>query len=117
MDVIKMEPDADPLGLEPQDDTYEIGDNNSLSEEGNLSHLEVTGMKTECVDHSWDLKSEIKVEDSPVGLTTVKPEVDDDLFDVDRVQQEQKVEVSSEEDEVLTERCKIQLEARKHNSY
>ncbi|XP_069672832.1 uncharacterized protein [Periplaneta americana] len=101
MDVIKMEPDADPLRV----NTYEIGENNTLSEEGNLYHLEVTDLKTEYVDHSCDLKSEIKVEDTPVPISfpVVKSEVDEGSFDVDRVQQKQKVEVSSQEDEVLTE--------------
>ncbi|KAJ4425550.1 hypothetical protein ANN_27745 [Periplaneta americana] len=101
MDVIKMEPDADPLRVT----TYEIGENNTLSEEGNLCHLEVTGLMTECVDHSCDLKSEIKVEDTPVPINfpVVKSEFDEGSFDVDRVQQKQKVEASSEKDGVLTE--------------
>lgn len=32
MDVIKQEPDADPLDLQPQGDPYEIGENSILSE-------------------------------------------------------------------------------------
>ncbi|XP_069672938.1 uncharacterized protein [Periplaneta americana] len=109
MDVIKIEPDADTLGLQPHVDTYEIGENNTLSEE-------VTGMKTECVDHSCDLTSQIKVEDTAVAISfpVVKSEVDEDLFDVDRVQQE--VEVSSKEDEVLTNREKSQHERHAHFS-
>ncbi|KAJ4425913.1 hypothetical protein ANN_27539 [Periplaneta americana] len=74
--------------------------------EGNLSHMDMTGIKTECVDQSYDIKSEIKVEDIapvPMSFIVVKSEVDEDLFDVGRVQQKQKVEVSSKEDEVLTE--------------
>ncbi|KAJ4425893.1 hypothetical protein ANN_27519 [Periplaneta americana] len=74
--------------------------------EGNLSHLEVSDIKTECLDQSYDIKSEIKVEDDtpmPISFPVVKTEVDEDLLDVDRDQQEQEVEVSSEEDEVLTE--------------
>ncbi|KAJ4425852.1 hypothetical protein ANN_27478 [Periplaneta americana] len=76
-------------------------------DEGNLSHLDVTDMKTECVDQSYDIKSEIKVEDpklEPISFAMMKTEVDDDFLDVDRLQQEQKVKVSSEGDEVLTER-------------
>ncbi|XP_069672616.1 uncharacterized protein [Periplaneta americana] len=108
MDVIKMEPALDLLDIQLHGNTYEMEENDPLSEEGNLSHLKVTGMKTECLDQSYDIKSEIKVEDTPVpiGFPMVKSEVDEDLFDVDRVQQEQKVEVSSEEDEVLTERLR-----------
>ncbi|XP_069673360.1 uncharacterized protein [Periplaneta americana] len=61
-------------------------------------------MMTDSMDHSYDVNPEIKVEDTPVPISfpVVKTEVHKDVFDVDRVQQEQKVEVSSEEDEVLT---------------
>ncbi|KAJ4425943.1 hypothetical protein ANN_27569 [Periplaneta americana] len=107
MDLIKMEPEFDPLDLQAHDTKYEIGDNEASSEEGNLSQLEVTGMKTECMDHSYEIKSEIKVEDTPVPISfsVVKSEVDEDFVDLDRVQQEQKVQVSSEEeDEVFPDR-------------
>ncbi|XP_069669770.1 zinc finger protein 239-like [Periplaneta americana] len=86
--------------------TYKMEENRASSEEGNLSHLQVTGIKTECVDQSYDIKSEIKVEDiTPVPITfpMVKTEVDEEFFDVDGVQHEQKVEIFSEEDEVFTE--------------
>ncbi|XP_069672345.1 uncharacterized protein [Periplaneta americana] len=109
MDLTKMEPEYDPLGLVSHDNTCRVEENKASSEEGNLFRLEVTGMKTECVDQSYNIKSEIKVEDitrvgPSVSFPMVKTEVDEDLFDVDRVLQEQKVEVSSEEDDVLTER-------------
>ncbi|KAJ4425570.1 hypothetical protein ANN_27765 [Periplaneta americana] len=81
-------------------------ENKTSLEEGDLSHLEVSGMKTECVDQSYDVKSEIKIEDTnlvPISFPMVKSEFDEDLFEVDRVEQEQKVEVSSEEDEVFSE--------------
>ncbi|XP_069672970.1 zinc finger protein ZFP2-like isoform X1 [Periplaneta americana] len=106
MDVVKKEPEVDPLAIQCSDNIY-TDEKKPLSEEGNLSHLEVTGMKTECVDHSYVIKSEIKVEDTtpvPVSLPMVESDVDEDLFDVDRVQWEQKVEVSPEEHEVLSER-------------
>ncbi|KAJ4425463.1 hypothetical protein ANN_28079 [Periplaneta americana] len=106
MDVIKMEPALDLLYLQLHDNTYEMEGNDPLSEERNLSHLDVTGMKTECMDQSYDIKSEIKVEDitpMPISFPVVKTEVDKELLDVGRVRLEQKVEVSSEEDEVLTE--------------
>ncbi|XP_069672585.1 uncharacterized protein [Periplaneta americana] len=75
------------------------------AKEWNLSHLEATITTTECVDSSSHIKTEIKVEDTqvPVGFPILKTEVDEDLFDLDRVQQEQKVEVSSD-DEVFSER-------------
>ncbi|KAJ4425344.1 hypothetical protein ANN_27959 [Periplaneta americana] len=106
MDLIKMEPEDDPLSLLQHDNTHRIEENKASSKEGNLSHLEETGMKTECLDQSYDIKSEIKVEDItpvPISFPMMKTEVDEDLLDVDGVQQEQKVEVSSEEDEMLTE--------------
>ncbi|XP_069669869.1 uncharacterized protein [Periplaneta americana] len=122
MDAIKIEPEADPLGLQPHDSTHETEDNKALLEERNLLNLQVEGMKTECVNHSCDLTSDInvedtpmpfsfaavkcEVEDTPVGISSpvLKSEVDEDLFHLDRVKREQKVEVSSQEDEVLSER-------------
>ncbi|XP_069670297.1 uncharacterized protein [Periplaneta americana] len=106
MDLIKMEPDVDPLHLQAHGNKYEIEENKASSEEGKVSHLEVTGMKAECMDHSYEIKSEINVDETPLptSVVFVKSEVDEDLFDVDGVQQEQKVEVSSEEDEVFPER-------------
>ncbi|XP_069672590.1 uncharacterized protein [Periplaneta americana] len=107
MDLIMMEPEDEPFGLVPHENTSRMEENKASSEEGNLSHLEVSCVKTECVDQSYNIKSEIKVEDTkdttplPIGFPMVKSEVYKDLFDLDRLQQEQKVDVSSE---VLTER-------------
>ncbi|KAJ4425526.1 hypothetical protein ANN_27720, partial [Periplaneta americana] len=119
------------LDLQAYDNTYEIEDNKASSKQGNLSHLEVTSMKTECVDNSYNIKSEIKVEDTsvPTSFSVVKSEVDEgnlsylevtgmkiecvdhkydikseeDFFYLDGVQQEQEVRVSSEENEVFPE--------------
>ncbi|XP_069669757.1 uncharacterized protein [Periplaneta americana] len=120
MDLIKIEPEVDPLDLQPHDNTLEREDNNALSEERNVSNLQVGGIKTECVDHSFtsDINVEdtpvpfsfafvkCEVEDTPVDISSpeLKSEVDEDFFDVDSDQQEQKVEVSSEENEVFSER-------------
>ncbi|XP_069670869.1 uncharacterized protein [Periplaneta americana] len=80
MDVIKLEPATlDQLGLQLHDNTYEMSGNKALSQEGNLSHLKETGMKIECVDQSYDIKSEIKVEDitpEAIDFPVVKPEVE-----------------------------------------
>ncbi|XP_069669256.1 uncharacterized protein [Periplaneta americana] len=105
MDLIKMECEVDPFDL-LYDNTYKLEENKSSSEEGNSSHLEVTEMKIECVEHSYEIKSEIKVDNTPMptSLAFVNCEIDEDLLDVDRVEQEEKLEISSEEDEVLTER-------------
>ncbi|XP_069670867.1 uncharacterized protein [Periplaneta americana] len=124
MDLIEMKPDVDPLDLQEHDNTYEIGENKASSEiggtalstkliniklpkEGTSSHLKVTWIKTEYVNDGYDVKREIKVEDSPepTSFAFMTSEVDEDFFDVDRVQQEQKVEVSSEEGEVFPESC------------
>ncbi|XP_069670651.1 probable serine/threonine-protein kinase kinX isoform X4 [Periplaneta americana] len=73
-----MEPALDLLGSQLHDDTYEMEGNEPLSEERNLSHLEVSGMKTESVDQSYDQKSEMKVEDTtpvPINFPMVKSEV------------------------------------------
>ncbi|XP_069671991.1 uncharacterized protein [Periplaneta americana] len=122
MDVIKMKPEVDPLGSQPHDDTYGTEENKALLEERNISNLQVGFLKTEYVDPNCHLTSDINAEDSPVSfsfsvvkcevedtpVTIISPvlqsEVDEGLFDLDGGQQEQKVEVSSEEDEVLTER-------------
>ncbi|XP_069669756.1 uncharacterized protein [Periplaneta americana] len=123
MDLIKIEPEVDPLDLQPHDNTLEREDNNALSEERNVSNLQVGGIKTECVDHSFtsDINVEdtpvpfsfafvkCEVEDTPVDISSpeLKSEVDEDFFDVDSDQQEQKVEVSSEENEVFSERKRL----------
>ncbi|KAJ4425652.1 hypothetical protein ANN_27848 [Periplaneta americana] len=90
--------------------------------ERNLSNLQVGGMKTECMDHSCDLTSDVNVEDTsvpfsfavvkcevedipmPISSAVLKSEVDQDLCHLNRVQEEQKMEASSEEDEVFSER-------------
>ncbi|XP_069672881.1 uncharacterized protein [Periplaneta americana] len=59
MDVIKKEPDINPLQIQPSD----IEDKKPLSEEGNLLNLQVTRIKEECVDESYDHTSEIKFEE------------------------------------------------------
>ncbi|KAJ4425821.1 hypothetical protein ANN_27447 [Periplaneta americana] len=116
MNGIKMEAEVDPLSLESQDNKYKIKENMALLEVGKLPYLQVVDIKTECVDHSYDFTSEIKVEDShmvkcevedtaePVIYPVVKYEIDENLFDMDRVQQEEKVEISSNDDDILLER-------------
>ncbi|XP_069670448.1 uncharacterized protein [Periplaneta americana] len=78
MDLIKMEPVVDPSDLQQHDNTYKIEENTTLTEEEKLLDLQATGMKTECLDHKYDLKSEIKIEDSPmpVIIPVVKCEVE-----------------------------------------
>ncbi|XP_069670257.1 uncharacterized protein [Periplaneta americana] len=106
MNVIKAELEVDPLALETSDDSDEKekkcvlksvqkstqikieGEDNIYdlasemkyeSQEGNLSHLEVTDMKAECGDNNYVIKTEIKVENTtpvPTSFPVVKSEVD-----------------------------------------
>ncbi|KAJ4425842.1 hypothetical protein ANN_27468 [Periplaneta americana] len=106
MDEIKAELEVDPLALETSDDSDEKekkciletvllstqikieGEDNIYDlasemnyefQEGNLSHLEVTDMKTECRDNNYVIKTEIKVENTtpvPTSFPVVKSEVD-----------------------------------------
>ncbi|XP_069672568.1 zinc finger protein OZF-like isoform X1 [Periplaneta americana] len=105
MNVIKMEPDIDPPAKERSIER-DIEEEKSLSQEWNLSHLEPMELNTECVDSSCDIKTEIKVEDTtpvPISFPILKTEVDKDVFHLNRIQQERKVGVSSEEDEVFSD--------------
>ncbi|XP_069680781.1 zinc finger protein ZFP2-like isoform X2 [Periplaneta americana] len=62
MDVIKMEPNVDPLGTYTSDHT-DIGEKKSVSlEEGTVLNPPVTGIKVEYLDPSYDLISEVKLE-------------------------------------------------------
>ncbi|XP_069705679.1 zinc finger protein ZFP2-like [Periplaneta americana] len=102
MDVIKTElEEQDPLAI----DNTDLEDKKPESQEWNLSHLEAMAMKTECVDYSYDIKTEIKVEDTPVPISfpMVKTEVDHQWWDLDEVKAEVKLEVMAEENEVSTE--------------
>ncbi|XP_069670768.1 uncharacterized protein [Periplaneta americana] len=64
MDVIKMEPELDPLATQA-----DVEDKKPLLErEDNSLNLHVTGIKEECADHSYDLPSEMKLEESPMSF-------------------------------------------------
>ncbi|KAJ4425710.1 hypothetical protein ANN_27906 [Periplaneta americana] len=105
MDVIKKEPDIDPLAIHWSDDT-DTDEKKPLSEEGNVLDLDVTGIKTECVDHSYDHTSETKVEETavPTNFVSVKCEAEEELCDSDTVKDELKLDVTAEEDEILPHR-------------
>ncbi|KAJ4425554.1 hypothetical protein ANN_27749 [Periplaneta americana] len=162
MDVNKMEPGSDPLAIHTSN--AEIEEKEPLSEEGNLLDLDVTKIKTESIDHRYDVKSEIQFEETSASVdfpmlkseaeegnlldlhvtsikevcvddsyehnseirfeeiilpnNVVKCEAEEDAFDLDKVQQQQKQEVSSEEDEVSTESIKEECvdDSYEHNS-
>ncbi|XP_069669589.1 zinc finger protein 732-like isoform X3 [Periplaneta americana] len=67
MDVIKMEPDIDPLATQKSDD-IDIGEEKPLSEKGNLLHPKVIRIKTEFKDSSYDTKSEMTFDETPVPI-------------------------------------------------
>ncbi|XP_069672433.1 uncharacterized protein [Periplaneta americana] len=106
MAVIKKEPGVDPLAIQSSYNT-DADEKKPLSEEGNLLFLHVAGIKTEDVDHSSDLTSEIKVEETAVPTTfvTTKYKSEEELCDVDTVKDELKLEVTSEENKILISRC------------
>ncbi|XP_069673289.1 uncharacterized protein [Periplaneta americana] len=99
MDVIKEEPEIDPLAIQSNDEKK------PLSEEGNLLALHLAGIKTECVDHSYDPTSETKVEQTalPNNFVTTKCKAEEELCDLDTVKDELKLEVTTEENEILTD--------------
>ncbi|XP_069673774.1 uncharacterized protein [Periplaneta americana] len=95
MDVIKMEPDVDPLAVEEA--------NTSLGE-GNVTprHSQTTVVN---MDSSYILKREVKIEETSVGVTlpALNRESEDETFGVVKVKDEIKLEEIAEDCEVLSE--------------
>ncbi|KAJ4425362.1 hypothetical protein ANN_27977 [Periplaneta americana] len=71
MDVIKMEPGSDPLAIHTTN--ADLEEKKPLSEEGNLLDLDVTKIKTESIDHRYDVKSETS---ASVDFPMLKSEVE-----------------------------------------
>ncbi|XP_069669498.1 uncharacterized protein [Periplaneta americana] len=73
-------------------------------EEGNVLDLHRTEIKAECVNQRYDMKPEITFVEIPVPIdcSIVKNEVQDEACELDKVE-ELRLEVTAEEDEVLTE--------------
>ncbi|XP_069672711.1 uncharacterized protein [Periplaneta americana] len=80
MDMIKEEPEVDPLATQSSDNT-DTDEKKPLSEEGNLLDLHVTGIKTECVDNSYDFTSETKFEETavPTDFVYIKCKAEDGI--------------------------------------
>ncbi|XP_069690473.1 zinc finger protein 664-like [Periplaneta americana] len=106
MDVIKMEPDDDPFGSLPHDNTYKMEEMKASSEERNFLDQHVTGIKEEYVDQSRDLTSQIKFAEDPVpiSLPVVKCVPEETHSDMDTVSKEPWVELTTEDNKILTER-------------
>ncbi|XP_069673253.1 uncharacterized protein [Periplaneta americana] len=104
MEEIKMEREIDPLAIERSNNT-DIEEQKPLSEEGNLLDLQVTGIKRENMDYSNDIKTEMTFDETPVSSSFlfVKTEVEEETCEFNKVEEEVKLEVTAEEDEVFTE--------------
>ncbi|XP_069670329.1 uncharacterized protein [Periplaneta americana] len=74
MDVIKTEPEVDPLAA-PSDHT-DMEEKEPLLEQVNVTDMHLVTIKTECVDDSCDLTSEIRLEEpsEAVSFPTTKCE-------------------------------------------
>ncbi|XP_069672870.1 zinc finger protein OZF-like isoform X4 [Periplaneta americana] len=155
MDVIKLECGIDPLAKERSNKTN-TEDEKSLSEEGKIIDLRMTGIKAECMDHGYDVKTEMTFDETPMSVEfpvmknedeksavyeerkllelhetrmkeecvdhsydltsnikseeitlpnnfpVVKCEAEEELCDLDTVKDELKLEVTAEENEILT---------------
>ncbi|XP_069673125.1 uncharacterized protein PF3D7_1120000-like isoform X3 [Periplaneta americana] len=79
MEVIKMEREIDPLALERSNNT-DIEEQKPLSGEGNVLALQVTGIKRECLDRSYDVQTEMTFDETPlrVDFPVVKSEVEEE---------------------------------------
>ncbi|XP_069671083.1 uncharacterized protein [Periplaneta americana] len=77
MDVIKTEPEVDPLTIQTSDST-DVEEKKPVTEELNLLNVSSTEVKTELKDYWYALPSEIKCEDTPLpdNLPVVKREAE-----------------------------------------
>ncbi|XP_069669522.1 piggyBac transposable element-derived protein 3-like isoform X2 [Periplaneta americana] len=112
MDVIKKELEIDPLAIQYCDEV-DTAEKKPISEEGNLLDFQVTGMKTECMDHSCDFTAEFRVDETalPTTFVSMKCKAEEELCDLDTVKNELKLEFTAEENEILTDRRLILKEA------
>ncbi|XP_069669530.1 uncharacterized protein [Periplaneta americana] len=103
MEVIKKEPELDPLAIESSDKTDE-DEKKPLSQKENFLDLHVARIKTECVDHSYDLTLKTKVEKTAVAtdFVSAKCKAEEELCDLDTVKDELKLEITTEENEILS---------------
>ncbi|XP_069670719.1 uncharacterized protein [Periplaneta americana] len=76
------------------------------AEEDTLLDSHVTGIKTECGDHSYDLTSEMTfMEDIPSDVfPMVKSESEEGSRDLDKVKEELKQEITTEQNDILSDR-------------
>ncbi|XP_069685650.1 uncharacterized protein [Periplaneta americana] len=105
MDVIKIEPEVDPLDL-PSIDTANLEEKKHFSADGNSLALHVTEIMTECGDHCFDHTSKIEVGETPgpSNSPTVKCEAETELCAFGTVKEKLKQEIGTDDDKILTER-------------
>ncbi|XP_069670965.1 uncharacterized protein [Periplaneta americana] len=80
MDVIKTESEVNPLAMEEEENCkIDVDEKKPLSQEGNSLDLQVTEIKTECLDHGYDENVEMKYEETPlpVNISVMKCEVEE----------------------------------------
>ncbi|XP_069670772.1 uncharacterized protein [Periplaneta americana] len=104
MDVIKTEPEDDPLAILSRDDAVKEEEINPLPDEG---------ITVEGTDFSYGFIREEKIEETAVPFTflTMKTEPEatkpgdnwDQTFDVARVKQEKELDVTTEQSQDTTE--------------
>ncbi|XP_069672789.1 zinc finger protein 501-like isoform X3 [Periplaneta americana] len=104
MDLIKMEPEVDPLAIQTNDNT-DVEKKEFLSEGVNSLNLHSTRIKKEPEVYSCDLTSDVTFGEiaMPNNFQFVKCEIEEELCELDRVKEELKFEVTAEEDEIFTE--------------
>ncbi|KAJ4425986.1 hypothetical protein ANN_27612 [Periplaneta americana] len=88
MDVIKTEPEVDPLAVQTNEDS-DKEDKKYILKNENLLNLHISGIKTESVDPSDYPLSEVKCEE-----TSVKSEIQEDWCNANTQEGERKVEDS-----------------------
>ncbi|XP_069682590.1 uncharacterized protein [Periplaneta americana] len=105
MDVIKTEPEVDPLAIQSIDDV-DIGEPEMSLDESNLLPPHVSWTKVDGMNSSSDLEWEVKMEDTPVlnAFPVVKCEPEAEPFEMVIVKQEINLEDTTAESEVITGR-------------
>ncbi|XP_069671154.1 uncharacterized protein [Periplaneta americana] len=103
-DLMKMEPDSDPLAIQTSDNA-DTEEGKLLSEEGDLLDFHFVAIKTECMDHRYEVKSEMTYEEAAVSVDfpIVKTEAEEEQSDLDTVNEEPRVEGTAEDNEIFTE--------------
>ncbi|XP_069670973.1 uncharacterized protein [Periplaneta americana] len=104
IDMIKTEPEIDALSVQTSDNR-DTEEKQPLSEYGNSLDLHLSEINEESLDHSYELKSEITVEEgpAPVDFPVVKSEAEKEFCDLDQVKEETTLKVTAKDNEVSTE--------------